>query len=228
MSLGLIAFFALLTLWQLGMNSFSMRCLRRVRTEPLADAECPPALVVLCLRGGDPFLGRSLRHLIEQDYPDFRVRIVVDSPGDEAHRYLAEIWGASPPSHVEVRTLTERFSTCTFKMSGILAGTTTLAGVHVFFPDPWHKKKHHKRRLIQAGFVSLLASRLAPGGTLCCATDWQPYAEQMLEVLTAEPALRNTSDGFAPAPALRSVTKFEQRGIRLGHAVWDLVFMKKL
>ena len=109
-----------------------------------------------------------------------------------------------------------------------MVAPATLAGVHVFFPDPWHKKKHHKRRLIQAGFVSLLASRLAPGGTLCCATDWQPYAEQMLEVLTAEPALRNTSDGFAPAPALRSVTKFEQRGIRLGHAVWDLVFMKKL
>jgi tRNA (guanine-N7-)-methyltransferase len=103
----------------------------------------------------------------------------------------------------------------------------SLAGVHVFFPDPWHKKKHNKRRLIQPEFVRLLTSRLAPGGYLHCATDWQPYAEQMLEVLRAEPALENTAEGFAEKPAYRPLTKFEHRGLKLGHGVWDLVFVRR-
>lgn len=103
----------------------------------------------------------------------------------------------------------------------------SLAGVHVFFPDPWHKKKHHKRRLIQPPLVALIASRLAPGGVLHCATDWQPYAEQMLEVLSAEPMLANTAEGYAPRPDYRPLTKFEQRGLRLGHGVWDLVFRRR-
>ncbi|MCW5663312.1 MAG: tRNA (guanosine(46)-N7)-methyltransferase TrmB [Piscinibacter sp.] len=103
----------------------------------------------------------------------------------------------------------------------------SLAGVHVFFPDPWHKKRHHKRRLVQPPFVALLASRLAPGGTLHCATDWQPYAEQMLEVLGAEPRLVNTAAGYAERPAYRPPTKFEQRGVKLGHGVWDLVFTRR-
>ena len=101
-----------------------------------------------------------------------------------------------------------------------------LAGVHIFFPDPWHKKKHNKRRLIQPPFVARLVTRLAPGGYLHCATDWQPYAEQMLEVLSAEPALQNTAEGYAPRPEYRPLTKFEARGLRLGHGVWDLVFRK--
>jgi tRNA (guanine-N7-)-methyltransferase len=103
----------------------------------------------------------------------------------------------------------------------------SLAGVHVFFPDPWHKARHNKRRLIQSPFVKLLADRLAPGGYLHCATDWQEYAEQMLEVLSAEPGLQNSADGYAPQPAYRPLTKFENRGLRLGHGVWDLVFLKK-
>jgi tRNA (guanine-N7-)-methyltransferase len=102
-----------------------------------------------------------------------------------------------------------------------------LAGVHIFFPDPWHKKKHHKRRLIQPTFVAQLVTRLAPGGYLHCATDWQPYAEQMLEVLSAEPQLANTADGYAPRPDYRPLTKFENRGLRLGHGVWDLVFRRR-
>lgn len=102
----------------------------------------------------------------------------------------------------------------------------SLAGVHVFFPDPWHKKRHHKRRLIQPGFVAALVEHLAPGGYLHCATDWQDYAEQMLAVLGAEPKLRNTADGYAPRPDYRPLTKFEQRGLRLGHGVWDLVFTR--
>lgn len=102
----------------------------------------------------------------------------------------------------------------------------TLAGVHVFFPDPWHKKRHNKRRLIQPGFVKKLAEHLGAGGYIHCATDWQPYAEQMLEVLSAEPLLRNTAEGYAPKPDYRPLTKFENRGLKLGHGVWDLVFQR--
>jgi tRNA (guanine-N7-)-methyltransferase len=100
----------------------------------------------------------------------------------------------------------------------------------VLFPDPWHKKRHHKRRLVQPGFVALLASRLRIGGRLQLATDWEPYARQMLEVLSAEPSLRNRAEtgsvdpGFVPRPAWRALTRFERRGHRLGHGVWDLSF----
>jgi tRNA (guanine-N7-)-methyltransferase len=103
----------------------------------------------------------------------------------------------------------------------------TLAGIHVFFPDPWPKKRQQKRRLIQPDFVALLASRLAPGGYFHCATDWEEYAQQMLEVLTGEPLLENTAQGFAPRPDYRPLTKFEQRGLRLGHGVWDVVFRRR-
>ena len=113
-----------------------------------------------------------------------------------------------------------------------------LAGVHVYFPDPWPKKRHHKRRLIQPPFVALLASRLAPGGYLHCATDWEHYAMQMLDVLSREPLLANSAGetevsetaaqcrGFAPRPPWRPLTKFESRGLRLGHGVWDLLFAR--
>lgn len=103
----------------------------------------------------------------------------------------------------------------------------SLAGVHIFFPDPWHKKRHHKRRLIQAPLVAHLTSRLAAGGYIHCATDWEPYAQQMLEVLSAESGLVNTATDYAEKPAYRPLTKFENRGLRLGHGVWDLVFRKK-
>lgn len=107
-----------------------------------------------------------------------------------------------------------------------------LDGVHIFFPDPWHKKKHNKRRLIQTPLVSKLVSRLKPGGYIHCATDWQPYAEQMLAVLGADPLLHNTATetglaGYAPKPGYRPLTKFENRGLRLGHGVWDLVFQRR-
>ena len=102
----------------------------------------------------------------------------------------------------------------------------SLAGIHVFFPDPWPKKRQQKRRLIQPDFVALLASRLAPAGYLHCATDWEDYANQMLAVLGAETGLRNTAAGFAARPEHRPQTKFEARGLRLGHGVWDLVFRR--
>jgi tRNA (guanine-N7-)-methyltransferase len=103
----------------------------------------------------------------------------------------------------------------------------SLDGIHIFFPDPWPKKRHHKRRLIQPAFVALAASRLKPDGYLHAATDWQEYAEQMLAVLGAEPALANTAAGYAGRPAWRPQTKFETRGLKLGHGVRDLVFRRR-
>jgi tRNA (guanine-N7-)-methyltransferase len=102
----------------------------------------------------------------------------------------------------------------------------SLAGVHVFFPDPWPKKRHHKRRLLQPDFVRALAWRLAPGGYLHVATDWDDYAQRVLATLAAEPLLANTADGFAPRPPWRPRTKFEARGLALGHGVRDLVFRR--
>ena len=96
--------------------------------------------------------------------------------------------------------------------------------VHLFFPDPWPKKRHHKRRLIQPPFVSLLVSRMKPGALLHACTDWEDYAAQILQVLSTEAALANTAAGYADRPATRPQTKFERRGLGLGHRVWDLVF----
>jgi len=103
----------------------------------------------------------------------------------------------------------------------------TLDGVHIFFPDPWHKARHNKRRLIQSPFIAKLVQKLKPGGYIHVATDWQDYAEQVLRVLSEEPLLENTAADYAPRPDYRPLTKFEQRGLRLGHGVWDLVFRRK-
>ena len=105
-----------------------------------------------------------------------------------------------------------------------MIASATLDGVHIFFPDPWPKKRHHKRRLIQPELVALLCEKLKPGGYLHAATDWQEYAEHILAVLSAEAKLTNTAEGYAPRPDYRPLTKFEQRGIKLGHGVWDIVF----
>jgi tRNA (guanine-N7-)-methyltransferase len=106
----------------------------------------------------------------------------------------------------------------------------SLDGVHIFFPDPWHKSRHNKRRLIQAPLIAKLAARLKPGAYIHCATDWEPYAVQILEVLSAEPLLQNTAandqEGYAVKPDYRPLTKFENRGLKLGHGVWDVVFQR--
>ena len=104
---------------------------------------------------------------------------------------------------------------------------SSLAGVHIFFPDPWPKTRHHKRRLIQPQFVSLLCERMKPGAYLHATTDWEEYAQQILDVLSAEPRLANTTDRFALRPKSRPLTKFEQRGLKLGHPVLDMVFRKR-
>jgi tRNA (guanine-N7-)-methyltransferase len=116
-----------------------------------------------------------------------------------------------------------------------MLGDATLDGVHIFFPDPWHKARHNKRRLIQAPFIAQLVQKLKPanpepdqvGGYIHVATDWQNYAEQVLAVLSSEPLLKNTVADYAARPAYRPLTKFEKRGINLGHGVWDLVFHRK-
>ena len=108
-----------------------------------------------------------------------------------------------------------------------MIGENSLHGAHIFFPDPWPKTRHHKRRLIQTDFVRLLSSRLQAGGYLHVATDWKAYAEHILETLSQETLLENTTPVYAPRPSYRPLTKFEQRGIKLGHGVWDIVFKKR-
>lgn len=114
-----------------------------------------------------------------------------------------------------------------------------LDGVHIFFPDPWHKKKHNKRRLVQSEFISKLCKKLKTGAYIHLATDWEEYAQQMLVVLSSESQLQNTTTsqetlvdgtvvlGYAQRPSYRPITKFENRGLKLGHGVWDLVFVKR-
>ena len=101
-----------------------------------------------------------------------------------------------------------------------------LDGIHIFFPDPWPKLRHHKRRLIQPKFISILCKHLKLGGYIHVATDWNNYADQILEVMSNELSLTNTARDFVQRPEYRPLTKFEQRGLRLGHKVWDLVFKK--
>ncbi|GAA1359434.1 tRNA (guanosine(46)-N7)-methyltransferase TrmB [Streptomyces beijiangensis] len=105
----------------------------------------------------------------------------------------------------------------------------SLTGLRVYFPDPWPKARHHKRRLIQPEFLDLAATRLAPGAVLHCATDWEPYAGQMLEVLTAHPDFVNTQEdgGYAPRPEFRPLTRFEGQGLDKGHVVQDLLFRRR-
>jgi tRNA (guanine-N7-)-methyltransferase len=111
---------------------------------------------------------------------------------------------------------------------GSMVPAGSLAGVRIFFPDPWPKARHHKRRLVQPAFVSLLTSRLRPGGYLHCATDWEPYGEQMLRVVAAEPGLHNEHEGYAPRPASRPTTRFEERGLARGHRVVDVIATRTL
>jgi tRNA (guanine-N7-)-methyltransferase len=132
--------------------------------------------------------------------------------------------------HVGRRTLTNVrvIQGDAVEVVGAMLPASCLAGARIFFPDPWPKARHHKRRLVQPAFVSLLASRLRPGGYLHCATDWEPYGEQMLQVVADEPALHNDHGGYAPRPQSRPVTRFEERGLARGHRVVDVFATRTL
>ena len=159
----------------------------------------------LCCEVHEPGVGALLKRIGEQGLTNIRI---IAHDAVEVLDQMLPAWSASQPQH-------------------------GLDGVHIFFPDPWHKKRHNKRRLIQPPLIAKLAARLKPGGYLHCATDWQPYAEQILQVLGTEPLLQNTvdamqpGDGYAPKPYYRPLTKFENRGIKLGHGVWDIVFRRR-
>ena len=161
----------------------------------------------LCCEVHEPGVGALLKRIGEQDLHNIRII-----------------------AHDAVKVLDNMLPPWTANADPAAPQRDGLAGIHIFFPDPWHKSRHHKRRLIQPPFIKRLAERLQPGGYLHCATDWQPYAEQMLEVLGAEPLIANTAapdaQGWAERPHYRPLTKFEKRGLRLGHGVWDLVFKR--
>jgi tRNA (guanine-N7-)-methyltransferase len=164
-----------------------------------------PQTDFLCCEVHEPGVGALLKRIGEQELSNIRI---LAHDAVEVIDHMLPMWDIAQPAR-------------------------GLDGVHIFFPDPWHKKRHNKRRLIQPALVHRLASRLKPGGYLHLATDWEPYAQQMLEVLSAEPLLVNPHRqshpelaGYAPRPHYRPLTKFEQRGVRLGHGVWDLVFQR--
>jgi len=166
-------------------------------------AELLPDTDFLCCEVHEPGVGALLKQIGERGLRNIRI---IAHDAVEVIDQMLPVWDAAAPQR-------------------------GLDGIHLFFPDPWHKKRHNKRRLVQTAFAMRLAARLKPGGYLHCATDWQPYAEQMLEVLGNEPALRNAAaaaphglDGFATKPYYRPLTKFERRGLGLGHGVWDLLF----
>lgn len=165
--------------------------------------------------------GASLAEMASQNPEQNYLGIEVHSPG--VGRLLLDI---------EQRGLTNlrvmRHDAVKLLEDGITAAT--LSAVHLFFPDPWHKKKHHKRRILQPSLIQLLAQTIKPGGIFHAATDWEHYAEQMLEVLSEADGLFENTAGpgnFCPRPEYRPITKFEQRGERLGHGIWDLVFRRR-
>jgi len=160
----------------------------------------------LCCEVHEPGVGALLKRIGDQQLQNIRI---LAHDAVEVLDHMLPVWTADSPQR-------------------------GLDGVHIFFPDPWHKTRHHKRRLVQPALVRRLVARLKPGAYLHCATDWQPYAAQMLDVLGQEPSLENRFaashpelGGYAPRPHYRPQTKFERRGLRLGHGVWDLVFHRR-
>ena len=218
-----------------GIRSFVLRTGRTTAGQARALAELGPRFVAPYAPGPadwDALFGRRAPRVLEigfgmgeatariaQEHPDKDfIGVEVHTPGVGALLLRIEALGLGNLriiQHDAVEVLRD------------MVAPASLAGLHVYFPDPWHKKRHHKRRLIQPGFADLAASRLGAGGILHCATDWEPYAEHMLDVLASHPLLRNTAESYAPRPVWRPLSKFEQRGLRLGHGVWDLVFERR-
>ncbi|WP_217141837.1 tRNA (guanosine(46)-N7)-methyltransferase TrmB [Streptomyces sp. AC627_RSS907] len=176
-------------------------------------------------------MGEATAQMAAAD-PDTNILAVdVHTPGQGNLLSLAERWGSPRSGEAEsgggLSNIRVGNGDAIILLREMLA-PDSLAGLRVYFPDPWPKKRHHKRRLIQPEFLTLAASRLAPGAVVHCATDWEPYAEQMLEVLTAHPDFENTvpGGGYAPRPAHRPLTRFEGQGLDKGHVVNDLLFRR--
>ncbi|WP_106182668.1 tRNA (guanosine(46)-N7)-methyltransferase TrmB [Candidatus Pandoraea novymonadis] len=163
-------------------------------------------------------MGETTAHIARNRPNEDFIAVEVHEPGIGA---LLKLIGQIPLSNIRI------IQHDAVEVVENMLSEASIDGVHIFFPDPWHKKRHHKRRLLQSPFVALLASRLKPGGYVHCATDWQEYAEQILEVLNIETSLKNITDHYTTRPNYRPVTKFENRGVLLGHKVWDIVFQKK-
>ncbi len=179
----------------------------------LAFGRCAPKILEIGFGMGEPTVKISLAHP-QNDY----LALEVHPPGVGSLLKQIDAQGIQNIriiQHDAVEVLRD------------MVNDATLDGVHIFFPDPWHKARHNKRRLIQAPFITKLVQKIKPGGYIHVATDWQDYAEQVLAVLSAEPLLQNTAADYAEKPAYRPLTKFEQRGLNLGHGVWDLVFRRK-
>lgn len=164
-------------------------------------------------------MGHSLAAMAEANPDKNYIGIEVHRPGVGA---LLKLVGEKGLTNIRV------FNDDAIEVLAQRIPKNSLAGVYLFFPDPWHKKKHKKRRILQAEFAKTIASHLKAGGHFHMATDWEDYAEQMMEVMTEAEGYRNISgEGqFTPRPDYRPLTKFEQRGHKLGHGVWDLIFEK--
>lgn len=163
-------------------------------------------------------MGETTATIAQQSPDNDYLAIEVHTPGIGSLLKLIDLQGLSNLRIIQYDAVT---------VLNLMIEKESLDGVHIFFPDPWPKKRHHKRRLIQATFVTLLCERIKSGGYLHIATDWQDYAEQILMVLSNETSLINNNKDYAQRPTSRPLTKFEQRGIKLGHQVWDLIFTKK-
>lgn len=166
--------------------------------------------------------GEALRHAAALDPGRDYIGIEVHAPG--VGRLLNAL-AADGSDHVRIYHH-DAVEVLTHEIADAGLGEGGLDEIRIYFPDPWHKKRHHKRRLLQPGFAELLVRKLAPGGRLHLATDWRDYAEQMWDVLDATPGLRNRAGarGHVPRPDWRPQTHFESRGQRLGHGVWDLLY----
>ncbi|MCC5880079.1 MAG: tRNA (guanosine(46)-N7)-methyltransferase TrmB [Idiomarina sp.] len=164
-------------------------------------------------------MGHSLVEMAQKDPESNYIGIEVHGPGVGACLMEAEALGVTNLRVIQ-HDAVEILEDC--------VADGSLSKVQIFFPDPWHKKRHHKRRLVRPDFVQLLQRKLADGGILHLATDWENYAEHMLEVMHAESGWQNLSEtnDYIPRPDSRPLTKFEKRGHRLGHGVWDMQFKK--
>jgi tRNA (guanine-N7-)-methyltransferase len=198
--------------------SYTPEPLNMAKAFALKGQDAPPAPVILEIGFG---MGEATAHIAKVRPNDHFLCCEVHEPGVGA---LLKRIGEQDIQNIRI------LQHDAVEVIDNMLPLASLDGVHIFFPDPWHKSRHNKRRLIQTPLIAKLAARLKLGAYIHCATDWEPYAVQILEVLSAEPLLKNTATqelgGYAVKPDYRPLTKFENRGLKLGHGVWDVVFQR--